>query len=49
MSRDYCCCAVPLYNVGIYGIFLWNVILGVLLGVLAFAAPHSESIFDVPS
>ncbi|THU98236.1 hypothetical protein K435DRAFT_721026 [Dendrothele bispora CBS 962.96] len=38
--RDYCCCAIPTVNAGIYLTLLEQMALGVLVGVLSMAAPE---------
>ncbi|KAK7442209.1 hypothetical protein VKT23_016179 [Stygiomarasmius scandens] len=37
--RDYCCCAIPTVNAGIYLTLTEQTILGLLVGILALAAP----------
>jgi len=37
--RDYCCCAIPLVNAGIYTTLLEQFVLGILVGVLSMATP----------
>lgn len=39
-SRDRCCVAIPLYNVGIYAILGQFAIISLVTGVLSFAAGH---------
>ena len=43
-SREYCCCAIPLVNVGIYAIMVEQTVLGIIVGALSFATPSSNSI-----
>ncbi|GAA5854483.1 hypothetical protein JCM8547_004859 [Rhodosporidiobolus lusitaniae] len=43
-SRTYVCCAVPLYNAGIYAILSQFLILSIVTGVLCFAAPSIVSV-----
>ncbi|GAA5909714.1 hypothetical protein JCM5296_005770 [Sporobolomyces johnsonii] len=38
-SRTYVCCAVPLYNSGIYAVLAQFLIISIVTGVLCFAAP----------
>lgn len=35
--REYCCCAIPITNAGIYATLLEQIALGVLVGALSFA------------
>ncbi|KAI0034322.1 hypothetical protein K488DRAFT_45884 [Vararia minispora EC-137] len=37
--RDYCCCAIPTVKVGIYAVLTEQLVLGIVLGTLAVAAP----------
>jgi hypothetical protein len=39
--RDYCCCAIPLVNPGIYTVIAEQFVLGVVLGLLSFTTPSS--------
>jgi hypothetical protein len=39
--RDYCCCAIPLINVGIYTTLIEQLVLGILVGTLSVATPRS--------
>jgi len=39
MARDYCCCALPLLNFGIYTCLAEQFVLGILAGTLAVATP----------
>ncbi|BGP23769.1 proteophosphoglycan ppg4 [Rhodotorula toruloides] len=43
-SRTYVCCAVPLYNGGIYAILAQFLVISVVAGVLCFAAPSIVSV-----
>ncbi|GAA5916957.1 hypothetical protein JCM6882_005069 [Rhodosporidiobolus microsporus] len=43
-SRTYVCCAVPLYNAGIYAILGQFLIISIVTGVLCFAAPEIVSV-----
>lgn len=40
--RDYCCCAIPTVNAGIYAILVEQFSLGIIAGTLAVATPQSE-------
>jgi len=40
--REYCCCAIPLVNAGIYATLIEQTVLGILVGTLAFATPSSK-------
>ena len=42
-SREYCCCAIPMVNAGIYATLIEQVVAGVLAGALAFSSPPSTS------
>jgi len=37
--RDYCCCAIPLVNAGIYATILEQLVLGVVVGLVSLATP----------
>lgn len=37
--REYCCCAVPVANAGIYAVLTEQLVLGILLGILSVATP----------
>lgn len=37
--RDYCCCAIPTVNVGIYATLTEQLVLGILVGVLSLSTP----------
>lgn len=39
MKWDYCCCAIPVLNVGAYATLSEQFVLGVLVGTLSFATP----------
>ena len=43
LAREYCCCAVPVVNAGIYFTLVTNTVLAVLVGALAIATPNSLS------
>ncbi|ORY91714.1 hypothetical protein BCR35DRAFT_299000 [Leucosporidium creatinivorum] len=47
-SRTYVCCAVPLYNSGIYAILAQFTIVSLVTGILAFAAPSIVAV-SIPS
>jgi len=38
--RDYCCCAIPIVNVGIYATLAEQLVLGLVVGILSLATPH---------
>ncbi|THH20644.1 hypothetical protein EW146_g761 [Bondarzewia mesenterica] len=38
-ARDYCCCAIPTVNAGIYSVLTEQFVLGILAGTLAVATP----------
>jgi len=38
-AREYCCCAIPLINAGIYFTLIEQFILGILVGILSVATP----------
>ncbi|TDL28317.1 hypothetical protein BD410DRAFT_824105 [Rickenella mellea] len=38
--RDYCCCAIPTMNAGIYATLTEQFVLSLLVGILALATPH---------
>lgn len=40
--REYCCCAIPLVNPGIYATLTEQFVLGVVVGTLSVATPSSE-------
>jgi len=39
MAWDYCCCAIPLLNVGAYFVLSEQFVLGILVGTLAIGTP----------
>jgi hypothetical protein len=39
--RDYCCCAIPVLNAGIYAVLFENFVLALLVAILAVATPSS--------
>lgn len=39
MAWDYCCCAIPVLNVGAYFTLSEQFVLGILVGTLSFATP----------
>lgn len=42
-AREYCCCAIPVVNAGIYAALIEQLSLGVLVGTLSIATPSSQS------
>lgn len=42
--RDYCCCAIPIVNAGVYATLLEQLVAGAVIGVLALATPDSTPI-----
>jgi hypothetical protein len=38
--RDYCCCAIPVVNVGIYSTLIEQFVLGIVAGTLSVATPE---------
>ncbi|KAL0580371.1 hypothetical protein V5O48_001616 [Marasmius crinis-equi] len=38
--REYCCCAIPIINAGIYATLLEQTVAGILIGILSLATPH---------
>ncbi|KAF8974001.1 hypothetical protein BDZ97DRAFT_1900723 [Flammula alnicola] len=38
-SRDYCCCAIPMVNAGIYATLIEQTAVGILVGTLSLATP----------
>lgn len=40
--RDYCCCAIPIVNAGIYTALVEQFVLGLLAGTLSIATPSSK-------
>jgi hypothetical protein len=47
--RDYCCCAIPVVNFGIYSTLVEQFTLGILAGTLSIATPESNTAAPVPS
>jgi hypothetical protein len=41
-AREYCCCAIPMVNTGIYAVLLEQTALGILVGTLSIATPSSK-------
>jgi hypothetical protein len=39
--KDYCCCAIPMFNAGIYATLIEQFIIGIVVGALAVATPSS--------
>jgi hypothetical protein len=39
--REYCCCAIPLVNIGIYATIAEQAVLAIVVGTLALATPSS--------
>ncbi len=42
--RDYCCCAIPVVNVGIYSTLTEQFALGIIAGSLSVATPQSNGL-----
>ena len=42
-AREYCCCAIPIVNAGIYAAILEQLVLGVVAGTLSIATSSSMS------
>ena len=42
--RDYCCCAIPVVNVGIYSTLTEQFVLGILAGTLSISTSQSNSL-----
>lgn len=40
--REYCCCAVPLINAGIYAILTEQFVIAIVVGTLSVATPSSK-------
>jgi len=38
-ARNYCCCAIPVVNAGIYATLIEQTVLGILVGTLSIATP----------
>jgi hypothetical protein len=47
--RDYCCCAIPVVNFGIYSTLAEQFALGILAGTLSIATPESNTTAPVLS
>ena len=45
--REYCCCAIPLVNAGIFSVLVEQLVAGVIAGTLALATPSSMSFIPV--
>lgn len=41
-ARDYCCCAIPLVNAGIYALLIEQFVLGITAGTLSIATSSSK-------
>lgn len=41
-AREYCCCAIPLVNAGIYITLIEHTFVSLLVGILSVATPSSE-------
>lgn len=41
--KEYCCCAIPLLNAGIYITLTVQLVVATTAGILAFATPPSVS------
>lgn len=39
--REYCCCAIPIANAGIYAVLVEQLVLGIVAGTLSIATPSS--------
>lgn len=46
--RDYCCCAIPVVNVGIYLTLIEQFVLGIVAGTLSIATPQSNHFHTLP-
>lgn len=44
-AREYCCCAIPVINVGIYLTLTEQFVLGIVAGTLSIATPDSNCAF----
>ena len=42
-ARDYCCCAIPVVNFGIYSTLVEQFALGIVAGTLSIATPESNT------
>jgi hypothetical protein len=40
--RDYCCCAIPIVNAGIYVTLVEQFTAGLVIGILSLATPSSK-------
>lgn len=40
--REYCCCAIPIVNAGIYVTLIEQFTLGLVVGILSLATPSSK-------
>ncbi|KAG7099296.1 hypothetical protein E1B28_001154 [Marasmius oreades] len=38
--REYCCCAIPVINAGIYATMIEQFLAGILVGILSISTPH---------
>ncbi|KAJ7038097.1 hypothetical protein C8F04DRAFT_951339 [Mycena alexandri] len=38
-AREYCCCAIPVINAGIYFTLIEQFVLGIVVGILSFSTP----------
>lgn len=47
--REYCCCAIPMVNAGIYATLIEQFGVGILIGALSVATPSSTYRFTVQS
>jgi len=46
--REYCCCAIPTVNVGMYITLVEQLALGITVGAISIATPDSASeSFDI--
>jgi len=45
--RDYCCCAIPAINAGIYAVLTEQLVLGIVAGTLSIATPSSQFNFNL--
>lgn len=46
--REYCCCAIPLVNAGVFSVLVEQLVASVIAGTLAIATPSSMSFIHVP-
>ena len=42
--RDYCCCAIPVLNAGIYVTLFEQLVLAILVAILAVSTPASKQL-----